>query len=767
MLRRRIACVMLAGCLALLSWPCTVFAGEAGRGVLTGMEIQKTGRASLALFLHGNIAAPHTMLIRAAAGVDPATPGEAGRKTGDFTVTGGTFGTDYRYEEHVLHILTGTPLVVSGTTTADRIFVENGVNADITLKGVNIQLPDGDHVPAFEIAAGSAGNVTVTLADGSANVFRSGIWCAGLQKDGGGTAGTLTIRCQKAGTAGHVCAAGCGSLTATGYWGAGIGSSASEDSKAHETKNITISGGNIHASSITHGAGIGAGSMGTAENIAIRGGIVEASGGVMGVGIGDSSCLHTVIVSGGKVTAAGGSMSAAGSGQKSAYGIGGRLATADASGKPGNAYIAAGSLADAAGQSDWSGVILIGKEGRVWGSAVRLPYSAEIPEGAVLTVPESSTLTMEAGAVLSVKGKLRVDGTLAGAGQISGTDVLYRLSVKDGEASGNIDGGYVREGEQITLTPKKAASAGLTFSEWKCTPAGLKITGNRFSMPASSVSIEAQYVRKQGSYTDHVHSYGDWEYDRTGHWRACYECGLKGWYGSHTYTSWVTADGWRCEQCEKCGYQVMSAASARTVPAGSVPAGSGGGAGAGNGGNAGAGTSSGSGAGAGAGTGTGTGVSAGTGAGTGTSAGGQKAPGAPAGVGGTAGGKAPQEASKAQNGTKLPAAAAAESADETGSGKDPGTGASSDAAVVVVTPPQKPDASNEAGWWESDGEMPAGPETAKTEETEAEVAVGTKTASIGSLLFERIPWWFWLVAFAAVAASIVAFAVILETSGDK
>ena len=73
----------------------------------------------------------------------------------------------------------------------------------------------------------------------------------------------------------------------------------------------------------------------------------------------------------------------------------------------------------------------------------------------------------------------------------------------------------------------------------------------------------------------------------------------------------------------------------------------------------------------------------------------------------------------------------------------------------------------EAGWWESDGEMPAGPETAKTEETEAEVAVGTKTASIGSLLFERIPWWFWLVAFAAVAASIVAFAVILETSGDK
>ncbi len=765
MLSRKIICVMLAGCLAVLSWPCTVFAGEACKDVFAGAEIR-------------NIAAQNMTLNRAAAEIDPATPGEAGRETGDFTVTGGTIGTDYRYADHVLHILTGTPLTISGTTTVDRILVEKGVNADITLKGVSIQIPDGSHVPAFEVAAGSAGNVTVTLADGSANVLKSGMWRAGLQKDGSGTVGTLTLRCQKAGTAGHVCAAGCGSLTATGYWGAGIGSSASEDSKAHETKNITISGGNIRASSITHGAGIGAGSMGSAENIVIRGGIVEASGGVMGVGIGDSACSHIITVSGGRVTAAGGSMSAAGSGQNSAYGIGGRLSTADASGKPGNAYIAAGSLADTAGQSSWSGVILLGKEGRVWGSAVKLPYSAEIPQGTVLTVPESSVLTVEAGAVLSVKGKLRVDGTLAGTGQISGTDIRYRLTVKNGEASGEIDDGYVREGAQIRLVSEKPASSGQVFAGWKCTPANLKISGNQFRMPASPVRVEAQYERRQTSYSGHAHSYGDWKYDRSGHWRECYDCGTKGWYGSHAYVSWISADGWRYEQCETCGYQVISAAYGSVTSGGAGAAGSGGGSAAGSAPGGGAVTQPGANTGAAAtpavvpgeqpggsaqtgsaermtaaqnsgnaGAGAGTGVPAGTqpqkGTGSGSTSGSQFWGGAGSGT---------AAASKPQSGSSTGAGSEEE---QTPSGTDDQQ-ETSDVPVIVTFPAEE----------ESSEEYASGKLPEETVSGSAGAEDGETAGPAGQLFFERIPWWFWLFVFVGIAAAIITFAVISERSDD-
>ncbi len=787
MLNKGIVSVLLSACFAVLSCPCTtVFAGEAGRGVLTGAVIQNTCRASLALCLHGNIAAPHTILNRAAAEVDPATPGEAGRGTGDFTVTGGTLGTDYRFEDHVLHILTGTPLSVSGTTVVDRIFVESGVNADITLKGVNIQIPDKNHVPAFEIAAGSAGNVTVTLADGTANILKSGMWCAGLQKDGSGTVGTLTLRCQKAGNAGHVCAAGCGSLTATGYWGAGIGSSASEDSKAHATKNITINGGNIHASSVTHGAGIGAGSMGTAENIAIRGGIVEAAGGVMGVGIGDSSSSHIVTISGGRVTAAGGSMSAAGSGQKSAYGIGGRLATADASGKPGNAYISAGSLADTAGQSAWSGVILVGKEGRVWGSAVKLPYSAEIPEGTVLTIPESSTLTVETGAVLSVKGKLRVDGTLAGAGQISGTDIRYRLTVKNGEASGKIDDGYVLEGAQIKLVPEKPASSSQVFSGWKCTPEDLKITGNQFCMPASPVRVEAQYERKQTSYTGHSHSYGDWNYDRSGHWRECYDCGRRGWYGAHTFIGWTSADGWRYEQCETCGYQVISAAYGSVIPGGAGAAGPGGSTAAGSvpggstvtqpGGNAGTGTTPvvvpgeqpGGGS---AQTGSAENTTAaqnsgntGSNAGTSVPAGTQPQKGT--GSGGTSGsqfwggsGSGAAAASKPQSGGSTGA----------GSGEEQKPSGTDDQQETLETEPSSSDVSAVVTFSpkeESSEEYGSGKPSNETVSGSAGAEDGTAASSAGQRFFERIPWWFWLFVFVGIAAAIITFAVLSERSDD-
>lgn len=54
------------------------------------------------------------------------------------TVTGGEENTDYSYADNVYTVLTETALTFSGTTTADRIVVKEGVTANITLDNINI-----------------------------------------------------------------------------------------------------------------------------------------------------------------------------------------------------------------------------------------------------------------------------------------------------------------------------------------------------------------------------------------------------------------------------------------------------------------------------------------------------------------------------------------------------------------------------------------------------------------------------------------------------
>ncbi|MBQ8789926.1 MAG: hypothetical protein IJZ51_01270, partial [Ruminiclostridium sp.] len=115
---------------------------------------------------------------------------------GAFEVTGGVLYTDYAYASDVLTIYTSTALTIKNTTpstpTTDRIEVADGVSANITLAGVNIDVSTTG-AAAFKIADNSAGNVTITLADGTTNTLKSGSSCAGLQKNGGVDTGTLTI----------------------------------------------------------------------------------------------------------------------------------------------------------------------------------------------------------------------------------------------------------------------------------------------------------------------------------------------------------------------------------------------------------------------------------------------------------------------------------------------------------------------------------------------------------------------------------------------
>ncbi|MBO5377593.1 MAG: hypothetical protein J6A41_04320, partial [Ruminiclostridium sp.] len=187
--------------------------------------------------------------------------------TGDFTVTGGTEGVDYTYENGVLIINTATPVTIANKTpstpTTNRIEVASDVSANITLAGVNIDVSATQRACAFQIADNSTGNVTITLADGTTNTLKSGLERAGLQKNGADdSVGTLTI-------------CGTGSLSVQGGdYGAGIGGG-SNGSAA----NITITDkAVVTATGAAGGAGIGGGYNGSLDNIIISGGSVNAIG---------------------------------------------------------------------------------------------------------------------------------------------------------------------------------------------------------------------------------------------------------------------------------------------------------------------------------------------------------------------------------------------------------------------------------------------------------------------------------------------------------
>ena len=231
------------------------------------------------------------------------------KSAGDLSVTGGTENTDYKYENNVLTILTEMPLTISGETTTDRIEVAYGVSANITLAGVNINVSGTSNACAFKIADDSTGNVTIILADGSENTLSSGQECAGLQKNGGTSTGTLTIKGVT------------GKLTATGgNASAGIGSF-----RDKPCSNMIISGGVINATGGEHGAGIGGSWGGDCSNIQITGGTVTANGGKNGAGIGGGQgrAGTNITISGGTVTATGGDYGAGiGGGMNDYNGIG-------------------------------------------------------------------------------------------------------------------------------------------------------------------------------------------------------------------------------------------------------------------------------------------------------------------------------------------------------------------------------------------------------------------------------------------------------------
>ena len=192
---------------------------------------------------------------------------------GDFTVTGGTYETDYIYDSSgALAILTGTPLTIANTDpsveTSDFICITSNVPANITLAGVNI------NATYCALSVSDSADAVITLADGSDNKLTSGEYVAGIQKNF--NKAELTIQCEGSGTDGHVCGSGCGKLTVNGgSSAAGIGGS-----NQIPTGRINISGGIINVTGGRGGSGIGGTQLfSNVSNITVSGGVVTAKGG--------------------------------------------------------------------------------------------------------------------------------------------------------------------------------------------------------------------------------------------------------------------------------------------------------------------------------------------------------------------------------------------------------------------------------------------------------------------------------------------------------
>ena len=140
------------------------------------------------------------------------------------------------------------------------------------------------------------------MADRSNNILSGGTGKPGLQRNSVND-NKLTITCQQAGEADHICDENCGSLKVAGNGNsAGIGGSGQ-----HIVGNLSIQGGNITVSADT-GAGIGNGynSENRQKTIDISGGNIDASsqqGSGIGYGRSDKLTMN-LIIRGGRIKAA-------------------------------------------------------------------------------------------------------------------------------------------------------------------------------------------------------------------------------------------------------------------------------------------------------------------------------------------------------------------------------------------------------------------------------------------------------------------------------
>ena len=224
---------------------------------------------------------------------------------GKFLISGGTAANgDYSYNEETLTltVLKSTPITIQSLNNQfvnAKIFIKNGVDANITLDSLRIKTTDGAAISMGD----SSANVTITLKDGTSNYLNS-VNAAGIEKLSKN--GRLTITCEHADEENHQCDMNCGMLDARCSAGHGAGIGASGYNYGTQTGGIYIKGGVILAAG-TDGAGIGGSNLAYVSDINISGGIIEAHGdnGAAGIGSATNGGVDSINISGGTISAYG------------------------------------------------------------------------------------------------------------------------------------------------------------------------------------------------------------------------------------------------------------------------------------------------------------------------------------------------------------------------------------------------------------------------------------------------------------------------------
>ena len=223
---------------------------------------------------------------------------------GKFLISGGTAANgDYSYNEETLTltVLKSTPITIQSVNKQfvnAKIFIKNGVDANITLDSLRIETTDGAAISMGD----SSANVTITLKGGTSN-YLNGANAAGIEKLSKN--GKLTITCEHADEENHQCDMNCGMLDARCSKGHGAGIGASGFNGA-QTGGIYIKGGVILAAG-TDGAGIGGSNLANVSDINISGGIIEAHGdnGAAGIGSATNGSVDSININGGTISAYG------------------------------------------------------------------------------------------------------------------------------------------------------------------------------------------------------------------------------------------------------------------------------------------------------------------------------------------------------------------------------------------------------------------------------------------------------------------------------
>lgn len=439
----------------------------------------------------GKLAIAATAL--AAALLLPATPAAAEPVT--YNLSDG----DVVISQNGEYVITQNDPSVPVTNT---ITVNAGVNARITLSGVNIKLAESTWGScAFKIEDNSTGDVTVVLAEGTENRLVSSANAAGLQKNGAGEeVGTLTIT-------------GEGTLYAATQrpdsYAAGIGGSSDQS-----TRNIIIENGRIEARG-RGGAGIGAGGAYTqgsktnATNIRINGGtvITLATNGANGIGGGAQNRGEigaiSIFIDGGTIT------------DNSAYGIGSSYSANQ------SIVITGGSVKSAASPVYPTGFTTQPTDGE--GNTVHL-LKIDNPNGQPVTLDGESYLPVNQNA--SSPGDTSLYAYVTGESHV--------VKVGCNTTTWDFDNGSFTAGASSTEHTFESAWHSDNANHWNtCDACGETVS------EAHALSVH---------------------HDDTSHWQVCETCGYATVSEPHAL-EWVldrkataTEAGSKHEECTTCGY---------------------------------------------------------------------------------------------------------------------------------------------------------------------------------------------------------------------